>query len=412
MKKQKINFETKLEVIRRYDNFESPSKISRDMNLRYYSVKSIIRRRNQFRIPSVCCYNGSKSYRIRKPIMHNMEMELQDRIMEMNRKGHGINRRIIMRYSKRKMDHLISQNPGFALPRTQFKASRNWYRSFLRRYSLTRARLCGEKANADCHAAMVFSTNLVTFITNRYSDDLIFNIDETNFCYKQLSKSTIRLIGEEASSSKFANSRSTLLLGTNASGSLKLKPLMMVSGNKLPDAATISLGNQIGVHMAETESGFMRADFLKYYIEHQFLEEVAAFCSSHNYEFNVLLLIDSAPSHSKRALGNIDPRITIKWIPKNTTCLIQPMDQGVIYMFKENYQMLMEMDLIPVDASLAVQSVKDFWAHRTWIDMFQNMADAWGEISSDSVRKCWNNLLHGLSKVPYILAALWYLTFQ
>ena len=52
-----------------------------------------------------------------------------------------------------------------------------------------------------------------------------------------------------------------------------------------------------------------------------------------------LLLMDNAPSHpSTEELCSRDGLIKIMFLPANTTSLIQPMDQGVLYNLKRRYK--------------------------------------------------------------------------
>ena len=47
-----------------------------------------------------------------------------------------------------------------------------------------------------------------------------------------------------------------------------------------------------------------------------------------------LLIVDNAPSHVFDEFSNIE----MLYLPKNTTSLLQPLDMGIIKIFKNHYQ--------------------------------------------------------------------------
>ncbi|GFV67357.1 zinc finger MYM-type protein 1 isoform X2 [Trichonephila clavipes] len=55
---------------------------------------------------------------------------------------------------------------------------------------------------------------------------------------------------------------------------------------------------------------------------------------------NALLLLDNAPGYTKDLKDNLlmdFPRLTVQFLPPNTTSLIHPMDQEVMAAFKKLY---------------------------------------------------------------------------
>lgn len=52
--------------------------------------------------------------------------------------------------------------------------------------------------------------------------------------------------------------------------------------------------------------------------------------------FKILLVVDKAPRHPP-FIGNLHPNIKVAFLPLNTIPLIQPMGQGVIATFKDDY---------------------------------------------------------------------------
>ena len=65
-----------------------------------------------------------------------------------------------------------------------------------------------------------------------------------------------------------------------------------------------------------------------------FIPEVKCYLRGKGLDFKVLLLVDNAGGHADDLAYDC---VQIKFLPPNTTSLIQPMDQGIIRAFKALY---------------------------------------------------------------------------
>lgn len=204
----------------------------------------------------------------------------------------------VMGHAVNLYNYLANQNYRWSSNIPKFKASLKWYRNFLRRFHLRAGRLSGEKANADFGAAANFCPQIESAMESNYSQSLVFNLDETNFEYKILSRDSVRQIGVQCSKAKLPHTRCTLVLGSNVNGTCKLKPVLLHVNRQLPSQETVSIGEEMGVNFVRNSSGFMTCETLREYLLGQFSTEVRAFCRDNSLPFRVLLLIDSAPSHS------------------------------------------------------------------------------------------------------------------
>ncbi|CAM4538751.1 unnamed protein product [Lepidochelys olivacea] len=78
-------------------------------------------------------------------------------------------------------------------------------------------------------------------------------------------------------------------------------------------------------------------------------------------------------------------KIKVSYLPKNTTSEIQPLDQGIISVFKQNYRHKMIKQMVadnntPIDTSLAWLNLKEV-CHLS--------GKAWDAIAARCIERCW-----------------------
>jgi hypothetical protein len=105
--------------------------------------------------------------------------------------------------------------------------------------------------------------------------------------------------------------------------------------------------------------------------------------------FKILLLLNNAPGHPPR-LSDTDENIHVMFLSPNTTCLIQPMDQGVIATFKSYYLWKTFTQLVK-DTDGEV-SVKDFWRNFNIKKATDSIGDAWTEVTQSCMNGVWRKI--------------------
>ncbi|GLV33304.1 hypothetical protein CBL_12084 [Carabus blaptoides fortunei] len=110
-----------------------------------------------------------------------------------------------------------------------FTASRGWFSRFKQRSGIHNVRIVGESASADKVAASKYPEELREIIQQGgYKDEQIFNVDEMGLFWKKLPSRTFIAVQEKSCPGyKVSKDRLTLLLGGNAAGDFKLKPLLV-----------------------------------------------------------------------------------------------------------------------------------------------------------------------------------------
>jgi len=105
----------------------------------------------------------------------------------------------------------------------------------------------------------------------------------------------------------------------------------------------------------------------------------------------ILLLVDNASSHINSQQGNSDvtqPNLThveVAFLPPNTTSHLQPLDAGVIKSFKAHYKRNYCRHILKL-----FEEGKDINKEKVNIkEAVDYLADAWENVSSDTIFNCW-----------------------
>ncbi|XP_021928117.1 tigger transposable element-derived protein 1-like [Zootermopsis nevadensis] len=205
----------------------------------------------------------------------------------------------------------------------KFEASRGWFQRFKDRSQLHNIKVQSEAASADTESAERYPHELATIIeVGGYTKQQIFNVVETALYWKKMPSRTY-IAKEEKSMPGFkaAKDRLTLLIGANAAGDCKLKPMLIYHAEnpralKNYGKASLPVCYKFNARAWMTE----------------------AYCKEKKIPFKILLLSDNDPGHPGALIGMCNPEINVVFLPANTTSLLQPMDQGVIANFKMYYE--------------------------------------------------------------------------
>eukprot|EP00061_Rhincodon_typus_P018691 g47972.t1 len=108
-------------------------------------------------------------------------------------------------------------------------------------------------------------------------------------------------------------------------------------------------------------------------------------------DFKILRIRDNAPSHPP-TIGELSANIKVLFLPRNTTSLLQPIDQGVIAPFKAYYLRRTFKRLIAATEGHK-NSVLQFWKSVNIKNAIDIIVEAWGDVSKDCLRAVWEKLL-------------------
>ena len=215
-----------------------------------------------------------------------------------------------------------------------FKGSDKWVLNFKRRHGIWCLTLHGEAASVESMTVEDYRESFQE-LAKEYEPRNIFNLDETALFYKLTPNRTL-CNQAKANGVKSSKERVSLVFCVSFTGE-KLPPLVIGRAAMPQGLRGLDL-NKIGVRYTNTPKSWMVIDLFQEYL-HELNQKMA------EEDRKILLLVDNAPSH---VMDEELTNIKIKFLPKNTTSVFQPLDQGIIRSFKAHDKMALIQYLLTV----------------------------------------------------------------
>ncbi|XP_069172253.1 tigger transposable element-derived protein 1-like [Procambarus clarkii] len=267
---------------------------------------------------------------------------------------------------------LVRKTPGASTEEEEiFKASRGWFEKFRKRSGIHSVVRHGEAASSDKAAAEKFVPEFQEFVAEKeFLPQQVFNCYETGLFWKKMTKRTY-ITQEEQSlpGHKPMKDRLTLVLCANASGDCKVKPLLVYhSENPRVFKGCKVYKAQLNVMWRSNKKSWVTRIFFTEWINDVF-----------------------GPS-MRDELYPENQFITIKFLPPNTTPLLQPMDQKVIANFKKLYMKALLERCVDVTDNTGL-TLKEFWKnHFNILGALHLIDKAWEGVTRRTLNSTWRNL--------------------
>ncbi|XP_063293602.1 tigger transposable element-derived protein 1-like [Pelobates fuscus] len=328
-KKEMILLEDKKEIIRKHEGGMRLTDLAKEYGRSASTIGTILKMKEK--ITGRDAAKGvTRVSKQRPPVLEEVEKLLLLWIEQKQRAGDSVTKAIICEKAKALHADLLKQQPG------TFKKFKN--RSGI--HSVVRH---GEAASSDVAAAEEFATEFLEVIVSEgYLPQQVFYCDETGLFWKRMPKRTF--ITEEETSlpgHKPMKDRLTLLFCANASGDLKIRPLLVYHSEN-PRAFKKHKVNkeQLSVLWQSNPKAWVTRLLFVKWVNEVFGPAVKKYLVDNNLTLKAMLLMGNAPAHPpglEEDLLEDFNFIKVMFLPPNTTPLLQPMDQQVISNFKKLY---------------------------------------------------------------------------
>ena len=164
-------------------------------------------------------------------------------------------------------------------------------------------------------------------------------LDETELFWKALPKKSLSEKGKHCHGGKNSMQQITAAFFVNAAGGKESPVLIMKSKKPRCFSKLKDISRPFGAHYHSNNKAWVRTEILI-----DILTKLNNRMKSEGR--NILMFLDNAPCHPP-ALKGMFSNIRVKFLPKNTTLRTQPLDTGIIKMWKVYYrQKLLSMLLV------------------------------------------------------------------
>ena len=396
-KQKRITVEVKKEIIMKHENGVRVCDIANEYSMAKSTISTIIK--NKELLKSVDVAKGvTKLQKQRPQILEKVENLLLIWINEKQLAGDSVSAAIICEKAKLLHSDLLSKLLGTSAETDDFKASRGWFEKFKKRSGIHSVIRHGEAASSNEKEAEAFKVEFDKIIKEEdYVPKQVFNCDETGLFWKKMPKRTFITQEEKAlPGHKPMKDRLTLLFCANASGDCKITPMLVYhSENPRVFKRNNVQKSKLPVMWKSNAKAWMTRAIFMEWLTKVFAPSVKKYLEENNVPLRCLLLMDNAPAHPPGLEEDLDMEydfIKVKFLPPNTTPLLQPMDQQVISNFKKLYtkELFSRCFQVTNDTEL---TLRDYWKDHFNILHCINLIDkAWNDVSTRTLKSAWKKV--------------------
>ncbi|XP_006902931.1 PREDICTED: tigger transposable element-derived protein 1-like [Elephantulus edwardii] len=385
-----ITLDIKLEVLRRFEAGEKLSQIAKTLGLAVSTVATIRDNKEKIKASSQITtpLRASRLTHHRSAVMENMERLLSVWLEDQSQRNVPLSVAIIQEKAKSLFDDL-QREQGESSQMEKFSASKGWFVRFKERHCLPHFKMntTPPGGNVDTYLEMLKSI----IEEGEYTPWQVFNVDETGLYWKRLPEGMF-LSAEEKAQPGFKSSRDRLmlLLGGNAAGDFKLKPLLVYHSENPAALKGYSKPNLPVIWRSDKKAWATRAIFHEWFT-YFFCPAVEKYCAQNNLTNKALLILDGAPCHPVN-LSDLSAHVRVEYLHDTTADLIQPMGQGVTSIFKAHYLRRTFEHILEATDGEDKATVREFWRNYSIMDAVDNIVVAWEALKPVTMNSLWKKI--------------------
>lgn len=360
-----ISLKQKLKIIKEVDENVSKKTICEKYRCNLTTVNRILKNKSNILKCSEETSNLQKK-RQRKGLHDQVEKALMLWFDEKSQKNCIITSLMLLNKAKE-----FAANFG-----DDYEPDTSWLFRWKKRYNIMIGKIHGESASSDTVAASDYIRSVLPDIIKNYDPQDIMNADESGLYYKALPSTTYYRAGAIPSGHKSQKARLTLLLICNATGTFKR--IYVIGKSKSPRC--LKNVNPPVPYMSNIKA-WMTASIWR-----DIMQSLDRELQKLNRK--IILFVDNASCHKSINLEHIN----LHFLPPNTTCLIQPLDQGIIHTFKMYYrQIIVKKQLSALERDLSIQ---EFYKSVSLLDALYFIKRAWWLVRPETISNCFRKVIN------------------
>ena len=403
-KRSVITIEKKKEIIAKFESGVCVVQLMKEFQMPRSTITTMIKNKEMIKGANVAKGVAHLTPQ-RSQVLEQVEKLLLVWLNDIQHKGDSVAEEMICARAKDLYDKIQVDTPSTSSETPpEFMASRGWFAGFRRRSGIHNVTRHGDAASSNKEAADAFVAEFASLIRSEgYLPQQIFNCDETGLFWKKMPNRTYITAEEKAlPGHKPMKDRLTVLLCANASGDCKVKPLVVYhSENPRVFKRNNVQKGKLPVMWRSNSKAWATRSVCREWITECFGPQVKQFLLDNGLPLKCLLLMDNAPAHPVGLEDELDEElnfITFKFLPPNTTALIQPMDQQVIANFKKLYtrELFARCFQATTDTDL---TLREFWkSHFNILHCVTLLHKSWQQVNIRTLQAAWRNLWPSLAR--------------
>lgn len=384
-----ITLDIKLEVLRRFEVGEKLSQIAKALDLAVSTVATIRDNKEKIKASSQIAtpLRASRLTRHRSAVMETMERLLRVWLEDQSQRNMPVSVTMIQEKAKSLFDDL-QRDQGERSQEEKFSASKGWFVRFKERHCLPHFKMNSTApGNKDAYPEVLKSI----IEEGEYTPQQVFNVDETGLYWKRMPEGTFISVEEKAESGfKSSKDRLMLLLGGNAAGDFKLKPLLVYYSENPRALKGYSKPNLPVIWRSNRKAWATRSIFHEWFT-YFFCPAVEKYCAQNNLTNKALLILDNAPCHPVN-LSDLSDNVRVEYLQDSLADSIQPMSQGVASTFKAHYLRRIFEHILEATDGEDTALIREFWRNYNIMDAIDNIALAWEALRPPTMNSVWKKI--------------------